>query len=208
MKLCSSPLSGHRAERRNYGAERCTFTERKEGQRSAMAHSASWNATFWYGNRSRMCFPVREMNNVRHSGTEFSAKSAFRFVKQHFLQKNAAFRCRIFNVMCFPLRVQPECAFRSAIAAFRSVNTARKAALFQKLETSFTTGDRVLKNSLQITGWSKNFKNRIRNMKLILLYPPMALTHNFFRETVPLKKPMRNQAGRKSLSVNKKKFKK
>jgi len=80
---------------------------------------------FRWGISTGMGFPVRE--------TEF-------------LKRNAAFQCRIYTGMYFLLCDLAECAFRTVIAAFRSVNMARKAASFQKSGTSFTTMDRVFKH--------------------------------------------------------------
>jgi len=101
--------------------------------------------------------------NVLHSGTEFRAESTFHFVNAAFrcgiiagkcfpplwniiLLKNATFRCRIFTGMCFLLCEKADSTFRSVIAAFRSVNTVRNAALFEKLGTNFTIEYRVFKN--------------------------------------------------------------
>jgi len=52
----------------------------------------------------------------------------------------------IYRLLCTSLSAQ-KMAFRSIIGALRSVVTEWRAALFQKSEAGFTTGDGVFKNS-------------------------------------------------------------
>jgi len=53
---------------------------------------------------------------MRRSGTEFGAKSAFRFVKQNFSKRNAAFRSVeqhfLKEMRLFAAEFLQECAFR------------------------------------------------------------------------------------------------
>jgi len=132
-----------------------------------------------------------------HSGENYEAQR--RIFKENYVSRsgkhipakipwqNAVFTKR--KVLSAPNSLPKRCAFDIFFlfhepVAFRSENCG--AAQFQKSETGYTIEYRVFKKSLKITGCTKIFKNCIRNMKSTFFYSPMGLSHNFFRESVPI----------------------
>jgi len=136
-----------------------------------------------FGAESAFCFMTEFL---WHSAAEFFLECAFRFIKWNISKKCGApprNLCRsvlfatCIGQMCFLLRNcgVPVCKYGA------------ERRIISKIGDQFNYRVQGVKKSIATYRAIEKFKNLIRNMKSTLLYPPMALTHNFFLWDCPFK---------------------